>query len=590
MFRTNTKHLQIGLLDTVAHLSDRRRQRLEDSWAGEFYREITCRVDEALFAPLYADVPSRPNTPVNQLFGIEVLKNGYGWSDAELFEHLDFDLQVRYALGVRDLETEICDPRTIYNFRRRVSAYMQAQGVDVLNQAFEAWADAQCVALGLDTRQQRMDSTQLSSNIRTYSRLHLLVEGLQHAARMLSPADQERYAAQLQPYLQGPAGQYCYRLKPGSYAAELEQLGPRLAELLAAWATDYGDTDAYRLLQRVFQEHFTVATPETPTVITVKPPAELRASSLQAPDDPDATYRTKNGQGYRGYVANVTETCAPENPVQLITKLQVAPNTTDDETLLCAVVPDLRARLALETLHIDGGYNGPEASQTATNTGVTLVPTAIRGAQPNPDQVGLADFAWDTTVTEVAGQAVAVPTQVTCPQGHTIPVQSGRAAGRYGAEFPAADCEQCPLRERCPTQPLQQRPVQVLRVTLRQVAVAQARRTCAAPHNAGPPYLRPAVEATVRSLKHPFGDERGQLPVRGQPRVTMVVIASGVMLNLRRIWRYRQAERRKNQQHQPQTGASPERATLGARWHAALACWWGQMRRSCGLPTPAFMC
>lgn len=267
MFKRHTQHRQIGLLDTVAQLAENRRQRLEDSWAGEFYREITCRVDEALFAPLYSDVPSRPNTPVNQLFGIEVLKSGFGWSDAELFGHLDFDLQVRYALGVRDLEVEICDPRTIYNFRRRVSDYMQAEGVDVFNQAFEALADAQCVALGLDTRQQRMDSTQLSSNIRTYSRLHLLVEVLQRAAQRLSPEDQERYAAQLQPYLQGTAGQYCYRLKPGRYPAELEHLGQTPAELLTAWATDYGATEPYRLLERVFHEHFRVAAPETPSYL-----------------------------------------------------------------------------------------------------------------------------------------------------------------------------------------------------------------------------------------------------------------------------------------------------------------------------------
>ncbi len=582
MFRANTKHLQPGLLDTITHLPEPRRQRLEASWAAEFYREITCRVDEALFAPLYADVPSRPNTPVNQLFGIEVLKSGYGWSDAELFEHLDFDLQVRYALGVRDLATEICDPRTIYNFRRRVSAYMQAEGKDVFTQAFEALADAQCVALGLDTRQQRMDSTQLSSNIRTYSRLHLVVEVLHRAAGMLTPADQERYAAQLQPYLQGTAGQYCYRLKPGSYTAQLEHLGPLLAQLLDAWAADYGEHAAYRLLQRVFQEHFAVALPEPPTAITVKPPAELSATSLQAPDDPDATYRTKNGQGYRGYVANVTETCAPENPVQLVTKIQVAPNTTDDETLLTHAVPDLQQRQGLQTLHIDGGYTGPAATQTATDTGVTLTPTAIRGGQPDAAQVGLAEFQWETTVTPSADQSVAVPTQVTCPQGHTVPVQPGRAAARYQAEFPAANCAPCPLRERCPTQPLQRRPGRVLRVSQRQVAVALARQACAAVRNGGPPYLRPAVEATVRSLKHPFGDERGQLPVRGQPRVTMVVIASGVMLNLRRIWRHRQAQRPENRKNQPAGGAGPERTPLASRWWEALAHCLAQLRRSWG--------
>jgi hypothetical protein len=48
--------------------------------------------------------------------------------------------------------------------------------------------------------------------------------------------------------------------------------------------------------------------------------------------------------------------------------------------------------------------------------------------------------------------------------------------------------------------------------------------------------LRSAVETTVRSLKHPFGN--GKLPVRGKVRVSKMMIASAAMTNARRIWRY----------------------------------------------------
>ena len=48
--------------------------------------------------------------------------------------------------------------------------------------------------------------------------------------------------------------------------------------------------------------------------------------------------------------------------------------------------------------------------------------------------------------------------------------------------------------------------------------------------------LRAAVEATVRSVKHPFGN--GKVPVRGKSRVSMVMIGSALMSNLRRIHRY----------------------------------------------------
>lgn len=48
--------------------------------------------------------------------------------------------------------------------------------------------------------------------------------------------------------------------------------------------------------------------------------------------------------------------------------------------------------------------------------------------------------------------------------------------------------------------------------------------------------LRSAVEATMRSLKHPF--PAGKLPVRGRFRVTCMAIASAATTNVRRIQRY----------------------------------------------------
>jgi hypothetical protein len=53
--------------------------------------------------------------------------------------------------------------------------------------------------------------------------------------------------------------------------------------------------------------------------------------------------------------------------------------------------------------------------------------------------------------------------------------------------------------------------------------------------------LRSAVEATVRSVKHPF--RNGKLPVRGKRRVSMMMVASAAMTNVRRIWRCQVAKR-----------------------------------------------
>jgi hypothetical protein len=100
MFKNNTKHQQPAVISATSELPEKQRGRLENSWAGTFYREFFYRLNETAFSVLYSDLPSRPNIPVNILVGLDTLKAGYGWSDAELYEHYCYDLQVRYALGL----------------------------------------------------------------------------------------------------------------------------------------------------------------------------------------------------------------------------------------------------------------------------------------------------------------------------------------------------------------------------------------------------------------------------------------------------------------------------------------------------------
>ena len=102
---------------------------------------------------------------------------------------------------------------------------------------------------------------------------------------------------------------------------------PRIGELMQRLVSElrakYGDEPAYQVLARVFQEHFIVEE----SVLRAREGPELRAASLPSPVDWEATSRCKHGQGQRGSVANVSETCHPENPFPLIVNGQSEPNT-----------------------------------------------------------------------------------------------------------------------------------------------------------------------------------------------------------------------------------------------------------------------
>ncbi|MCI0550737.1 MAG: transposase [Anaerolineae bacterium] len=530
MYRKNTTHQQPALISVIRDLPEKQCVRLEQSWAGTFYREFFCRIEEDLFSVLYSDQPSRPNIPVNVLVG-------FGWSDEELYEAFLYNLQVRYALGYDRLGDGEFEVRTLYYFRQRLSAYNLKHGLNLLEKAFERITDQQILELKIRTGHQRMDSTQIASNILDASRLHLLVEGVQRLHRLLKREDRERLATWFTPFIQDSAGHYAYRVK-GKIARQehLQKVGQTLFAVLAEMKAAYQNQTVYGVVARLFQEHFHVSE----RAVQPKENPELPAGSLQSLDDLEATYRTKGTQHYKGYVANLTETCDPENEVQLITKVQVASNKVADSQLLKEALPNLKARTHLETLITDGAYPSESNDQELRDHKVHLIQTGIRGAQPDPRRFNLTDFQFEQ---DQHGN----PTCVTCPNGQTALATRGKTSGWF-ARFSAETCVACPfqLNQRCRARPQKRDPRYFIDLTLQEFRVAQRRKDYLA-QKQNEHHLRPAVEATLRSLKHPF--PAGKLPVRGKFRMTCLMIASAILVNVRRIWKHQTTLERKQDQN-----------------------------------------
>lgn len=559
MFRKNTKHQQPALISAASELPEKQRKRLENSWAGTFYKEFFSRIDEQSFAVLYSEKGSRPNVPVNVLVGLEALKAGFGWSDQELYEHFCYDLQVRYALGYDRLGDGDFEIRSLYYFRERLSQYNAEKGINLLEKAFEQITDAQIVDLKIRTGMQRMDSTQIASNILSASRLHLLVEAVQRVERILSEADRSRLSETFAPYIKDSAGHYTYRVKGKDAQQEhLQKIGQTIHALLQELKSAYAGELAYQVLERIFAENFHLIE----NGVRAKENTEITSSCLQSVDDLEATYRTKGTGHYKGYVANVTETCDPENEIQLITKVQVAPNNVDDSQLLAEALPNLKERTSIETMITDGGYGSEVSDEALQKHEVTLIQTAIKGAPPSADKFSLSDFV-------VEQNEKGDPTWLTCPQGHSVPVLAGRTTG-WQVRFDPSLCSTCPFQRngRCRAKPQKRDPRYLLTFTTHEMRAAQRRKNYLA-HQDHSHNLRSAVEATVRSLKHPF--PAGKLPVRGQFRVACMAIASAAATNVRRIQRcliskMKQAEAAKSLQSDAAPAAVVSFFVFSAHW------------------------
>jgi hypothetical protein len=523
LFRESDTNQQPSFFDTLWLMPTKMQKRLLTSWAHTFRQEVFARIPEKLFAPLFSTVESRPNAPINILMGGEILKAGFGWTDEELVDHLGFDLLTRHALGLDEVGAEAPTIRTFYNFRRRVREHAQEEGHNLYSDVFAAITDVQLNKFAVKTNWQRMDSTQLLSNIAMMSRLELVLATLQKGVGGLPPALQQQWAREQESYLSKPAQNICYRLKAADTTPHLQAVGQLLVQLLAQLEAHEADATLIAVVARVIGEQYQV---EGEGVITLRPAAEISGNSLQSPHDLEATYRHKHEQGYKGYVTNLSETCDPANVVQLITSVQTAPNCVDDGQLLADTLDDLAQRqVAIDQATVDGGYNGPTSEAACRQHGVQLRPTTIRGGQTKEGVFSWDAYGW--TLDE-AGK----PIQVRCPQGQTATVEQGRMPQRYLARFDSEACAACPFFQNgCRVQPRRHRPP-TLNVTLRSIQVAELRRGMSADNAA----IRANAESTIHAFKHPFAG--GKLPVRGLVRAQMMACGSALMVNLRRLHVY----------------------------------------------------
>jgi hypothetical protein len=563
MYKKNQRSQQPLLLSDVHHLPQRSLQYLKNSWADTFRREVFLRIPEDRFAALYDPDPSRPNVPVNVLAGLDIIKEGFGWSDEELYEHFLFDLQVRYALGCDNFGEGDFDLRTLYYFRKRVSEHALKTGENLFQVVFNQVTDEQVKKLGVKTDLQRMDSTQLLSHIADLSRLELLVEVLQRLHRMLSEADQATYAEIFAPYLHQSAGQYTYRIRGKAAVWEhIQQLGVVLHDLLGRLAESYREQPVYQVAQRFFAENFHLVE----TSVKAKTNREIQPGCLQSLDDLEASYRVKGSRAYKGYVGNLSETCHPENPLQLIVHTRTAQNRTHDTTLLQDALPDLKERTDLKKIVTDGGYVGPEIDQAIRQQEVEQITTGLTGTLPDHQDGKLAWSDFDLQLDQDGAVIQAI-----CPSGYAATIQCLPSGKSFRLLFASDHCQACPHFQagQCQSRPEKKGKAFYLTIP-KDRAISSQRRRRFEQCKEEARNLRPAVEATVFQVKHSW--RGGKLRVRGLFRVARAFTCAALAVNLRRIHRYENDTQRGK--FTSKKGREAFSVAISSAWNALLASYY----------------
>ena len=491
------------------------RDLLDTSKEKWFYNLILRNVNENNFKPLYSEKASRPNVAVNILVSALILKELKGISFDELMESVMFDLRFKAALGLVSIDEVPFSRGTLFNFQNRILEHEQQTGINLIEQVFDTLTAKQIKQLSLKTDIQRTDSTLISSNIRKYSRIQLLIEVLIRLERILDETDKQLIGEQLQAYLKTGSDKYVYGLKSNELPRELEKLG----KVYHAVHTQISGEDKYTGQKefinfvRVYKEHFVVVNQE----ISSKPTEELNSGMLQSPDDQDATYRKKKEQHSKGYTINGTETANPDNPLQLITDIAVNPNNIDDPQILYNRIDKIKEKTPeINEIHTDGGFGSEDNDKKLEALKITQITTAVRGRESEIEKkIGQTGQSPDVYMVECPHQtAVSTPTKQ-----------------RYKVRFDLNICKECPLKEKC----------QIFKNKGRYYFnhesyllgkrnsniknIPKERRK-----------IRPNVEALMKEFK--TRTRNGKTKVRGRFKTSLFAFNAGIAINFGRIFRY----------------------------------------------------
>jgi hypothetical protein len=479
------------------------RKIIGNGWQGVFRHAILEVLPVAQLAQHFSDSLGAPTKELYSMAGLVFLADFFDWNAQEAIEVYIFRSDVQYALNLEPGAT-LCT--------RTLERYQQLfRDNDLAARVFDTVTAKLIGTLDLDISRQRLDSTHVFSHMATFGRTKLMAVAIKRFLTQLRRHDNTAYAA-LPDDLRQRYEPAQSRLFADAKDAEVraryrQQAADDLLFIIDRFADrpDHAKRSTYQAMVTIFSQQCELSGEK----VVVK--TKTGGDCMQNPSDLDATYSGHKGAGYQ---VQLTETCVPDNEVQLIT---AALPQTACEPDTDAVVPmldhlDHAGRLPEEML-ADTLYTSDENVQAADARGVDLIgPVPGRAPELDPAALTVDDFASD----ERTGLIHA------CPAGHK-PTSCSRdaATATTRIEMPASACSECPFRKQCPIEKTRDGKY-TLDISDKERRLA-GRRVEESTEVFKERYApRSGIESTNSGLKNRLG--LGRLPVRGRGSVFRVIL------------------------------------------------------------------
>ena len=445
-----------SLFDIWANLGPKRRLMLDESWSGIFRSKILPILPAEKLISKYEVDFGRPSKELYSSLGVLLLQQMHDLTDSETVEQFSFNIQWHYALNITndsDASSYMCE-KTLWNFRKLVTE----MGID--SELFELITGELAKAFSVDTRNQRLDSVHIRSNMKNLGRIGMVTTTIRKFLVNLKRHQCDLFkslpANLIDTYLSKDPLAVFSKVKPSESRHKLKQVCQDMFEIYKhfAGAESVESMTSYKLLSRVLNEHCNISSinQEGKEGITVKAAKSISGGSLQNPSDPTAGYNSHKGQGYEGQVMetytvkdndhsnnanekdNVKEKKAELN---LITYVSPAPsNCSDADALMPAIKDTGRRELGPEKILADALYGSDENLKSAKDEGVEVVAPVMGYKEKHA--INLSDFEISEGYKEII-----------CPMGQKAE-RINLCKDSLHAGFAIVTCRQCARLSDCP--------------------------------------------------------------------------------------------------------------------------------------------
>ena len=530
--RTINDPAQSVMFDPLEKLSPTHLRSFINSPEGLFRAAILAILPAKELAKNFCPTEGAPTKELYSMAGLMLMMEYHDWTVEEAVNAYMWNGKIQLALNIYGASCTLSE-RTIYRYLK----IFVDNDEHLLQKALDDITKTLIELSGINTQQQRVDSTHVFSNMATFGRTRLMGVTIKRFLTQVIRHDPEAYAAldedlkkRYQPsqgklFADTAKGKGRGKAKEQNQEEHYRLLRQTVAEdmlhLIGIFESHdrFQSASTFKALVQVFHEQCEIIGD------AVQVRKKTGGSVIQNPSDLEATYDGHKGVGYQVQLA---ETCDVENEVQFITA--VIPETAA-ESDMAAVVPVLEALekndLLPTELLADAGYGSDKNIETADEKGVELVSPTKGNADLSAKEETIAEsLTLDDFVVDEASEEV-----VGCPAGHA-PESSvhDETTGKTKTVMPQEACSGCAFSGACPIRRVGEK--FTLTHTGKERRLACRRREESTEVFRKRYARRSGIEATNSGIKEVTGLRR--LRVRGSPRVYMSIWFKVAGWNIRR--------------------------------------------------------